>query len=155
MNLIRYAPAGLFNTAFERMFDDFWGQTPAEHTAETASFHPRVDIRDEKESIVINTELPGVEKDKISVKVENDVLTLSGEKKNETTHEENDIYRSERTFGTFTRSFKLPEVVNPEKIEAQYHNGVLKLVLPKRPEAAPRNIEVKVLNGDAKKIGVN
>jgi HSP20 family protein len=142
MNLIRYNPNRWFDTPFERLFDTMWGRLP--ETAEpNDTWAPRVDIREDKEAVVLTAELPGVDKDNVKVELENGVLTVSGEKKSETEATENGIYRSERVYGSFKRSFTVPDTLDADKIEAEYANGVLKLVLPKRPEAAPRLINVK------------
>lgn len=158
MNLIRYNPASLFDAAFSRMFDELWNWNwPTVEAAEATPvvFAPRVEVRDEKDAIVLTAELPGVEKDNISVQLENGVLTLSGEKKQESEVKENGFYRSERVYGQFKRSFTLPDAVDPNKIDAEFRNGVLKLTMAKKPEAAPKLITVRGEAGDVKKIGVN
>ncbi len=115
-------------------------------------YQPRVDIIDEKDAVIVSAELPGVDKNNISIELENRVLTLSAEKKSELKEEKDGFYRSERVYGTFQRSFRVPEVVNPDEISADYSNGVLKVTLPKRPEAAPRQIEIKGESGAVKQI---
>lgn len=155
MNLIRYTPASVFDTAFSRIFDDLWNWPTVEPAdAAPVTFAPRVEVKDERDAIVLTAELPGVEKDNISVQLENGVLTLSGEKKQESVVKENGFYRSERLYGQFKRSFTLPDVVDPAKIDAEFRNGVLKLTLAKKPEAAPKLINVRG-DADVKKIGVN
>ena len=154
MNLIHYTPASLFNGVFDRMFEDYVGNNVAPEGAKPASgFVPRVDIRELENAIVLKAELPGVSKDQISIQVENNVLVLSGEKLSEHTGEENGVYRSERSYGSFSRSFRLPDLVDGQKIEAGYENGLLTLVLPKRPEAAARKIEIQAKDV-TKKIGI-
>jgi HSP20 family protein len=156
MNLIRYNPASVFDTAFGRIFDDLWNWPAVETTdAKPEFFAPRVEVRDNKDAIHLTAELPGVDKDGISVQLENGVLTLSGEKKQESEVKENGFYRSERRYGQFKRSFTLPDVVDPNKIDAEFRNGVLKLTLSKKPEAAPKQISVRGDAADVKKIGVN
>ena len=146
MNLIRYNPSRWLDFPLERMFDEFWGRTAPEATAVEA-WAPRVDISEEDTAVLLTAELPGVSKDDVKVELKDGVLTLSGEKKSEHKEEKNGFYRSERVYGSFTRSFTVPETLDAEKIEAEYANGVLRLTLPKRPEAAPRLIDVK---GDEK-----
>jgi HSP20 family protein len=151
MNLIRYNPNRWFDFPFDRLFDEAWAQ-PA-HGSPSAEFaSPRVDIREEKDAIVVSAELPGVSQEDLHVELEKGVLTVSGEKKAELTEEEAGFYRSERVYGNFKRSFRVPETVDAQKIGAEYLNGVLKVTLPKLPEAAPRQIEIKAESGGAKKI---
>ncbi len=155
MNLIRYTPTSLFDTAFGRIFDDLWNWPTAETADATPTrIAPRVEVQDGKDAILLTAELPGVDKDNISVQVEDGVLTVSGEKKQETEVKENGFYRSERLYGQFKRSFTLPDVVDPAKIDAEFRNGVLKLTLSKKPEAAPKLINVRG-DADVKKIGVS
>jgi len=151
MNVIRYNPNRPFDFPFERFFDGMWarpvrGSQPAEAVA------PRVDIREEKDAIVVSVELPGVNKEDLKVVLENGVLAVSGEKKAEQTEEEAGFYRSERVYGNFERSFRVPDTVDAEKIAAEYLNGVLKVTLPKLPEAAPRQIEIRGETGTARQI---
>jgi len=146
MNLIRYNPNRWFNFPIERVFDDFWGRTVPDATTEEA-WAPRVDISERDDAVLLTAELPGVAKEDVKVELKDGVLTVSGEKKSEHTDEKNGFYRAERVYGSFTRSFTVPETLDAEKIEAEYANGVLKLIVPKRPEAAPRLISVK---GDEK-----
>ena len=143
MNLIRYSPNRWFDFPFDRVFDEFWGRAPEAAATATDVWAPRVDIREEKDAVLLSAELPGVSKDDLKIELENGVLTLSGEKKAERTENENGFYRSERVYGAYQRSFRVPETVDAERISAGYANGVLTLTLPKRPEAAPRKIAVK------------
>ena len=156
MNLIRYNPNRWFDFPFDRIFDEFLprigGRNLGVERTESAHFAPRVDISEEKEALLVSAELPGVEKDKVSVEVDDGVLTLSAEKLAERKENEGGFYRSERVFGNFKRSFEVPASVDAGNISAEYANGVLKVTLPKRPEAAPRQIEIKAENGAAKQI---
>jgi HSP20 family protein len=109
-----------------------------------ASWYPRVDIFEKNGDMVLEAELPGLKKDDIDVRVENNVLTLRGERKHETEAKDSDYYRSERTYGAFSRSFTLPSTVATDKIEAAYRDGVLRLTLPRAAEAKPKQIPVKL-----------
>ena len=151
MNLIRYNPSRFFDFPIDRFFEDFLPRRAVVNGG-VENYQPRVDIVEEKDAVVVSAEIPGVEKDKLSVELEDGVLTLSAEKTVENREEKNDLYRSERTYGTYKRSFKVPTSVNPDDISAEYVNGVLKVTLPKHPEAAPRQIEITVENGGAKQI---
>lgn len=107
-----------------------------------AAWTPLCDIYEEGENILVKAELPGVEKNDIDVQVENNVLTLRGERKREKEVKSENLYRTERFYGSFTRSFTLPVSVNTEKIHAEYKDGVLHVTLPKVDEAKPRKIKV-------------
>ena len=152
MNLIRYNPNRWFDLPFDRFFDEFWGRTAPDVPMLSEGWAPRVDIREEKDAVMLTAELPGVSKDDVKVELENGVLTISGEKKSEHEEKESGFYRSERVYGAFKRCFRVPETVDAEKIEAEYVDGVLKLMLPKRPEAAPRQITVKAEEHPTKKL---
>jgi HSP20 family protein len=103
---------------------------------------PSCDIYEEGDSIVVKAELPGVEKSDIDVQVENNVLTLRGERKREKEVKSENLYRTERFYGAFSRSFTLPVTVDTEKIQAEYKDGVLQVTLPKVDAAKPRRINV-------------
>lgn len=106
------------------------------------SWAPTVDIFERGEDLVIRAELPGVERDDIEVRVEDNTLMLSGERKREQEFDEANAYRLERVYGKFMRSFRLPKTVDASHIEASYKNGVLEVRLPKAEEAKPRKIEI-------------
>lgn len=123
---------------FARLQDEL-GRTPGR----TSSFAPAVDIFEDKESIMLTAEVPGVKPDNIHVSVDNNVLTIRGERKLENEERKENYHRVERMYGTFSRSFVLPNTVTTDKIDAQTKDGVLTLRIPKRAEAQPRRIEVK------------
>ena len=153
MSLIQYSPNRWLDSAFSRMFPDFGWNGGIEVSAPQASFNPRVDIREDKDALIITAEIPGVEKEKLSVEVRDGVLTLSGTKERESVSGENGVYRAERLYGEFKRGFVLPDEIDAAKIDAQYRNGVLQVTLPKKPEAAPKQISIR--GGDAKQVDVN
>ena len=103
---------------------------------------PAVDIFEKGEDLVIWAELPGVEKDGIEVRVQDDTLILSGTRERESEIEEEHVYRLERVHGRFARSFRLPKTVDASRIEADFRNGVLQVKLPKAEAAKPRKIEI-------------
>ncbi len=113
-----------------------------DRTFEVGDWMPVVDIDETEDAFVVKAELPGVEKDDVSVNIDNDVLTIKGEKKTET--EDKKRHRIECTYGSFVRSFTLPQAVKTEMVEAEYKNGVLNLTIPKSEEAKPKQIEVKI-----------
>lgn len=108
------------------------------------SWSPVVDIFDKGGEVVIHAELPGIKKEDIEVRVENNVLTLRGKKERMEEVKEEGYFRAERTYGSFSRSFSLPSTVEVGKIAADYKDGILTLRLPKAEEAKPRQIEVKI-----------
>jgi HSP20 family protein len=152
MNLIHYRPNRWFDSAFNRMVSDFFPVVTAD-AASPDVLNPPVDVRDDKDGYVISAELPGIEKEDLKVEVVEGVLTLSGTKKQESVSEEEGVYRAERSYGEFKRAFALPDSVDAVKIDAQFRNGVLRIALPKKPEAAPKQISIRGDEG-AKTIGV-
>ena len=111
-------------------------------TFEVGDWMPQVDISETKEAFIVKAELPGVEKEDVNVNFENSILTIRGEKKVET--EDKKRHRVECAYGTFIRSFTLPQTIKADKIEAVYKNGILNLTIPKADEAKPKQIEVKI-----------
>jgi HSP20 family protein len=108
-------------------------------------WRPPVDIyENEKHEIVLRAELPGLKKEDLDIRVENNTLTLRGERKRDTQVKQESYHRVERVYGGFTRSFSLPNTVNTEKVEAAFADGVLTVTLPMRDEAKPRTIQVQV-----------
>ena len=116
-----------------------------EDTAMRGNWVPAVDIFEtENHDLVVRAELPGISREQIEVSVENSTLVLKGEKKFDAEVKEENYRRIERTYGTFHRSFTLPNTVDTTKVSADYKNGVLTVKLPFREEAKPRSINVEV-----------
>ena len=111
--------------------------------ADYGSWVPPVDIFQDNDNLVLRTEVPGVEKDAIEVRVENGVLTLQGERKTDGDLNEKNAFRQERIFGRFARSFTLPTTVDAARITARYRDGVLEIVLPKAEAAKPKRVEIQ------------
>jgi len=109
---------------------------------EVGDWMPVVDIDETEDAFSIKAELPGVEKDNVSINIDKGVLTIKGEKKTET--EDKKRHRVECSYGSFVRSFTLPQSVNVDNVEAEYNNGILNLTIPKSEEAKPKEIEVKI-----------
>jgi HSP20 family protein len=130
----------LFN--IHREFDRVRGGEVADDSS--ATWLPAVDILEEEGSYKVRVELPGVSKDDVKVTVQNDILTIRGEKKMEAEKKNDNYRRVERAYGSFLRSFSLPTSVNAGAIEASHENGILTLTLPKLEEAKPKQIEVKI-----------
>lgn len=110
----------------------------------TASFVPAVDIYEDNQKVVLKLEVPGLEEKDLDVRVENNTLTVKGERKFEKEEKEENFHRIERRYGTFYRAFTLPSTVDTEHINASYKNGILRLELAKKPEAQPKQIKVNV-----------
>ncbi len=115
----------------------------------TASFVPAVDIYEDSKKVVLKLEVPGLEEKDLDVRVENNTLTVKGERKFDKEEKEENFHRIERRYGTFYRAFTLPSTVDTEHIGAGYNAGVLRLELSKKPEAQPKQIKVNV-GGDKK-----
>jgi HSP20 family protein len=126
----------------DRVSDRFRGGKHED--SENSLFLPAVDISEHAEAYEVKVELPGVNKNDVKITVHNDVLTISGVKKQEGVKIGKNFHRVERSYGSFQRSFTLPSSVKGEKIEAVYNDGVLTVTLPKVEEAKPKEIEVKV-----------
>ena len=129
-------------TDFSRLSSElFFDREPA--PARPPSFVPAVDIQDDKDALVFRVEIPGLKAEEVHIAVEKNVLTLRGERKLEKKEGEGGYHRVERAYGTFARSFVLPETADAEKIEANLEDGVLTLRVGKRPPEQPRRIAVK------------
>lgn len=143
MNMIRWNPQRDM-MSFKRQFDKLFRDWDEEAPTRTAFWKPAVDIFETKDSLVMKVELPGVSKEDVKIDLDNQILTISGERKFENEVKEEDYHRIERAYGQFQRSFTLPNKVDAERIEASYREGLLEVVLPKKEEAKPRQIEVNV-----------
>jgi HSP20 family protein len=108
----------------------------------TASFVPAVDVYEDAKKVVLKLEVPGMEEKDLDIRVENNTLTVKGERKFEKDEKEENFHRIERRYGTFYRSFTLPTTVDTENVQASYNAGILKLELNKKPEAQPKQIKV-------------
>jgi HSP20 family protein len=145
MQLVKWNPMRdmlSFNNRADRIFNDFFYPSRGMQMSKDSNWNPRVDIYEDEDAIVLKAELPGVEKDNIVVDVEGMVLTLKGERSSDNEVKEESYYRRERTFGSFERRFNLPDNVDPEKITADYKDGILKLGIPKPEENKPRQITI-------------
>jgi HSP20 family protein len=146
MTIVRYDPFRdlrtlqeevnrLFSTNLTRAFGDDEG-------IGRGAWAPSVDIYENKDQIVLEAELPGMKQEDFDLSIENNVITLRGERKFEKTDETDNYHRVERSYGAFTRSFTLPQTVSAEGATAEYNNGVLRVTLPKREETKARRIQV-------------
>jgi HSP20 family protein len=127
-----------------RLFDDFFGRPVAGQEWTEGVWTPSVDVSETKENVVINAEIPGMSKEDVKLSVQDNVLTLSGEKKQEKEEKDAKYHRIERNYGSFSRSFTLPASVKPDKVKATYKDGMLKISLPKTEEAKPKEIPISI-----------
>jgi HSP20 family protein len=139
MRLVPYHPFHSLQQEVNRLFDDVFG---AQETRQEAGWYPSVDVVEEKDAFLIHAELPGVNPEDVKVRMTNNVLTLSGEKRQEATSENQNYYRIERIYGMFQRSFTFPATVDPDKISASFKDGVLTVTLPKQEKALPKEIPI-------------
>jgi HSP20 family protein len=125
-----------------RLFSDVFERNTPESSLST--WAPAVDIYEGEHELVVKADLPDIDPKELDIRVENNVLTIRGERKFEKKVNEENYLRVERTYGAFSRSFSLANTVSPENIRADYQNGVLTLSIPKREEAKPKQIKVNV-----------
>src|ERR687890_1735452 len=146
MAIARYRdPASLFGLhRLNRILDEaFAGPAFAEQgDVITSTWFAPTDVSEDANSLRITMELPGVNAEDVRLSLENNILTIRGEKKHQSDESNERVHRFERTYGMFERTFALPNIVDPEKIEARYENGVLFVMIPKAERAKPREIRV-------------
>ena len=126
-------PFSLFQREVNRAFDEVFRGFPAmgRGAAGLGGFAPNLDVRETEQGLEVSAELPGMSEEDVDLRLEGDLLTLSGEKKDERTQEQGGLHLTERSFGRFQRAFRLPFQPNPEQVQAQFEKGVLRITLPK------------------------
>lgn len=146
MNIVRFDPfremRGL-QDEMNRLFSSSLSRGGSDEQMFGGAWNPSVDIFENKDNIVLEVELPGMKPDDVDISIENNVLTISGERRFEKKNEGDNFHRVERGYGSFTRSFTLPPTVTSENAEAEFENGILRLTLAKREEAKARRIEIR------------
>ena len=125
-----------------RLFDEAGHGWRAEEPSATTTWSPAVDIYETEGEIIVKAELPGVDRKDITLHLENNVLTLKGERKFEKETKEENYHRIERAYGGFSRAFSIPTTINEEKIRADYKDGILKIALPKKEQVKPKQIQI-------------
>ena len=146
--ITRWTPeTDLFRNRLDRMFNqmlgDVWGtQLPGEDVSPRL-WMPPVDIRETEEALMFAVELPGLTKENIDLTLENNILTISGERKFEKETKSEEYHRMERSYGNFSRSFTLPAGVRTDKVDANFEHGVLHIQLPKQEGAKPKKISIR------------
>ena len=139
--IVRWEPFTALEDRVNRLFDRSFTRTTE---SDLATWAPAVDIFETEHELVVKADLPDVPEKDIDVRVENNTLSIRGERKFEKNVNEENYLRVERAYGSFTRSFSLPNTVSPDAIRAEYNNGVLTVHLPKREESKPKQIKIGV-----------
>ena len=148
--LTRWEPFREFSTMQDRMnrmnrlFRESYSPEGPEEALTTTGFAPPVDVYEDEHNITMKLEVPGIDEKDIDVRIENNTLTVHGERKFEKEEKEENFRRVERQYGSFARSFTLPNSVDPGQVNANYEKGVLKIKLAKKAEAKPKQIKVNV-----------
>jgi HSP20 family protein len=145
--ITRWDPFREFSTLQDRMnrlFRESYGPEGREETLNNTSFAPPVDVYEDEHSVNLKIEVPGIDEKDIDVRIENNLLTVHGERKFEKEEKQDNFRRVERQYGSFARTFTLPTIVDAEKVSANYDKGILKIALPKKAEAKPKQIKVHV-----------
>ena len=127
----------------DRLWEDFFGEKKLFASRERM-WHPSLDVSETKDKLVVSAEIPGMDVKDINISVTGDVLTIRGEKKQEKEEKDENYHLVERSYGAFSRSVTLPVGVDTEKVDATYKKGILKITLPKKEGAKPKEINVKV-----------
>jgi HSP20 family protein len=148
MAIVRWDPfreLAAMQERINRVFGEAYARRPEDDIMLRGDWIPPVDIfENEKGEVVIKAELPGLRKEEIDLRVENNTLTIRGERRRQAEVKEEQYHRVERTYGSFSRSFALPGTVDSGRVSADYRDGVLTVVLPLKEEAKPRQIQVQV-----------
>ena len=131
-------------TELDRLFDRFWEREFPELPAFAGEWSPSLDLSETKDALVVKAEIPGIEPKEIQISLQEQVLTVKGEKRREKEEKDEHYYRRERSWGAFARSIRLPAPVVGEKVTATFKNGLLTVTLPKAEEAKPKHIDVNV-----------
>ncbi|KAF1688031.1 heat-shock protein Hsp20 [Pseudoxanthomonas broegbernensis] len=149
MTIVRYNthsnfPGRHLQDEFKQVFDRFFGEAAGDQSdVVTSQWAPRVDIREEADRFVILADIPGVDPKEIEVQMDKGILSLKGERAGEQEREDAGYSRRERAWGSFYRRFALPDSADPDGVTASGLHGVLRIDIPKRPQATPRRIQVQ------------
>ena len=145
MALTRWSPRTRslvdFTNTIDSIFNRFFEE---DEESSVYRFDPAMDVEETAKQFKLTAELPGMDKSDVNISVKDDVLTISGEKREEKKKEESDYYRSERVFGKFQRSFRLPDIVEEDKIEAEFKNGILNITIPKSKETVSKEKQIDI-----------
>jgi len=132
------------------LFQDY-GRPGQDELTTTSSFVPSVDVYEDEHKVTLKLEIPGIKQEDVDIRLENNTLTVRGERNFEKEEKEENFHRIERRYGSFARSFTLPNTLDTDSVNASYENGVLRIELAKRAEAKPKQIKVNI--GGSKSLG--
>ena len=132
-----------FDRLFNQMLQSAWGSQAGAEGVSGRAWSPAVDVKETQDALQFHVELPGLKKEDVEITIENNVLTIAGERKFEKETKDENYHRLERSYGAFSRSFTLPTGVRSEQVEAKFENGVLAVTLPKQEESKPRKISIR------------
>jgi HSP20 family protein len=147
MALVRWEPVrelGTIQSEMNRLFNSFFDTPTHSSGAPLRRYIPAMDLVDTGEAFVLKADLPGLSESDVSIEVEDNVLTISGERKSEHEDRKGGYYRVERSYGSFRRALTLPEGVDPEAVKATFDKGVLEVTVPKPEQQAPRKVQITV-----------
>ena len=144
MNFLARRDFSTLQDRVNRIFRESFSPERPDEALTTSNFAPPVDVYEDEHNITLKIEVPGIDEKDINVSIENNTLTVHGERRFEKDEKEENFHRVERMYGSFTRTFTLPSTVNPEEVSAHYDKGVLKVRLAKKAEAKPKLIKVNV-----------
>lgn len=145
MNIIKWDPFRDLATLRERMnrlFEEAYSSRGEEKDMVSSAWNPSVDIYEKENEIVLKAEVPGIDENDIEIKIEDNTITLNGERKFEKETKEENYHRIEQSYGSFYRSFTLPQNINQDKIKAESENGILKITMPKKAELKPKKVKI-------------
>jgi len=152
MAIIRWDPFRDLVTLRDRMNRLFEDAVSTARTEEkdmiSSSWVPSVDIYEDEKQLVLTAELPGINEKDVDIKIEDNTLSIHGERKLEKETREENYHRIERAYGSFYRSFTLPNHIDQDKIQAEHENGVLRIIMPKKPELQPRKVKILKTKGE-------
>lgn len=146
MDLIQWKPfreVSRLRSEMDRLWDEYFGTGRRAFRPMEEAWLPAVDVSETGDKITVRAEIPGMEAEDIDISMVGDTLVIKGEKKAEKEEKDENYHIVERSYGSFSRSMKLPATVDPDKVDATYKNGVLTIVLPKKEEVKPKAIEIK------------
>ncbi len=147
MTLIRWSPwrdLARIQEDMDRLYNAFFSGTPTKLDSGSMVWNPAVDIHENDNEFIVVAEIPGMKKEDVKISLQDNVLTISGEKKREKEEEKKTYHRIEREYGSFERSFSLPSSVKVDSVKATYKDGLLTITLPKSEEAKPKEISISV-----------
>ena len=143
MTLVKWNPNRSLISDFDRIFDNMFNIDIPIHTKES-SYYPAVDIEETEKEFILSADMPGLKKKEVTIDIHDGIITIKGERMNEDKSSFNGYRMNERQFGSFNRSFRLPDNVNEDKIAAKFDNGELLITLPKTKEIKPEGRQIKI-----------